>query len=187
MTQLLAAYQAPQRQYHTLQHLSECLALLSRHAALAEQPAEVEMALWFHDAVYAATAGDNEACSSAWVASSLGLAGAAPARIERISRLVLATRHTLLPQGRDAQLLVDIDLAILGAPPARFEQYEAQVRAEYGWVPGSLFRRGRRAILAHFLARDPLYHTPHLQAAFAAQARKNLIHALQRLAAGPGC
>lgn len=60
-------------------------------------------------------------------------------------------------------LLVDIDLSILGAPRARFDEYEAQVRAEYGWVPRFLFRTKRRDVLAGFLARHSIYNTPTLR------------------------
>jgi predicted metal-dependent HD superfamily phosphohydrolase len=34
-----------------------------------------------------------------------------------------------------ARLLVDMDLAIQGAPPQRFADYEAQVQREYAWAP----------------------------------------------------
>jgi predicted metal-dependent HD superfamily phosphohydrolase len=63
---------------------------------------------------------------------------------ERVRSLVLATRHCALPVTRDEQVLVDIDLAILGAEPARFAKYEQQIRAEYSFVPGFLFKRKRR-------------------------------------------
>jgi hypothetical protein len=36
----------------------------------------------------------------------------------------MATCHTAKPADADQQLLVDIDLAILGAEPARFAEYE---------------------------------------------------------------
>jgi len=49
--QLLAAWSETHRRYHTLQHLSECLAALELVRSTAPHPAEVEFALWFHDAV----------------------------------------------------------------------------------------------------------------------------------------
>ena len=63
--QLLQAYSEPQRHYHTLQHLAECLQLQSESAHLAQHPAEIAIALWFHDAVYDVKAHDNEARSAA--------------------------------------------------------------------------------------------------------------------------
>ncbi|MDR1076525.1 MAG: hypothetical protein LBL59_09595 [Xanthomonadaceae bacterium] len=52
LKQLLDAYAEPQRHYHTRQHLSECMDMQAATRQLAEHPAEVEMALWFHDAIY---------------------------------------------------------------------------------------------------------------------------------------
>ena len=57
---LLAAWREPQRHYHTLQHLEECLDHFDSARTLGEHAAEVELALWFHDAVYDVQAHDNE-------------------------------------------------------------------------------------------------------------------------------
>jgi predicted metal-dependent HD superfamily phosphohydrolase len=178
---LMDAYREPPRKYHTLQHLSECLALFDRHRSLALEPAEVEIALWFHDAIYEVRAGDNEARSAEWAAAALRSAGVAAGRIERVCAHILATRHSALPVGQDQALLLDIDLSILGAPAARFDEYETQVRAEYRWVPDFLFRRKRREILAEFLARDPIYATPALREVLEASARENLARSLEQL------
>ncbi|WP_222846704.1 HD domain-containing protein [Chitinolyticbacter meiyuanensis] len=177
---LLAAYAEPQRRYHTRQHLAECLALLMRYRDLAAEPAEVEIALWFHDAVYDVKASDNEARSADWAALELTAASVQPSRIARVRELILTTRHDAVPQGEDARLLVDIDLAILGSSPARFAEYQAQIRAEYAWVPGPVFRSKRRAILLALLARTPLYATPALHDEFEIQARSNLAAATRQ-------
>lgn len=178
---LLEAWSQPHRQYHTTRHLADCLALLEPVLQLAQQPAEVEVALWFHDAVYALKAKDNEAQSAGWATRALFEAGVDAARAARVDALVMATRHDALPRTPDEQLLVDIDLAILGADRERFDEYEVQVRQEYDWVPGALFRRKRREILAGFLARPAVYSTPHFAARFEVQARANLERSLQKL------
>lgn len=179
---LLARYAEPQRAYHTQQHLAECLALFDGFAALAERPAEVEMALWFHDAVYDVHRHDNEAQSADWARRALCDAGAPTAVAERVASLVLATRHSVAPATPDEQLLVDIDLAILGAAPARFAEYEAQIRREYAHVPPAVFNEKRGAILAGFLARPVLFGTEPLRRRFESQARRNLQGALAGVA-----
>jgi predicted metal-dependent HD superfamily phosphohydrolase len=179
--ELLARYAEPHRAYHTPQHLAECLALFEESRALAERPAEVEIALWFHDAIYDVHRHDNEATSADWARTALLSAGAAPDVAERVAALVLATRHSVAPATADEQLLVDIDLAILGAAPARFAEYEAQIRVEYGFVPPTVFNEKRGAILAGFLARPVLYGTAALRARFEAVARGNLQHAIASL------
>nr|WP_298137662.1 N-methyl-D-aspartate receptor NMDAR2C subunit [uncultured Pseudomonas sp.] len=182
MRQLLAAYQEPQRKYHTLQHLTECLAMLQEHLELAEQPGEVEMALWFHDAVYDVKASDNEQKSADWASRSLAEAGVAQAHIDGVVQLIMATCHSALPQGRDQQLLVDVDLSILGSPRARFVEYERQIAEEYSWVPEIFFRQKRGAVLEEFIARRPIYSTAALQQKLERQAQDNLAFSLERLA-----
>lgn len=181
MQALLTAYGEPQRKYHTLQHLQECLALFDQHLPVAAHPGEVEAAIWFHDAVYDVTAHDNEAKSAEWAAQALASAGVSQDHIVRIQDLIMATRHSTLPQGQDQIFLVDIDLAILGASRTRFAEYEAQIRSEYGWVPDPLFCSKRHEILSGFLSRSTLYHTPALHDLLEKQARANLAHALQAL------
>ncbi|HEX5737688.1 MAG TPA: N-methyl-D-aspartate receptor NMDAR2C subunit [Hydrogenophaga sp.] len=180
---LVTAYQEPQRHYHTLEHLSECMALFDDHRRLAAQPAEVEMALWFHDAVYDVKANDNEARSAEWAATALTNAGVNHQQVHRVVQHILATRHADTPEPGDQSLLVDVDMAILGAPRARFDAYEIQVRAEYAWVPETVFRQKRSEMLSAFLARPWLYNTPALRSMVETPARANLTRSLKALQA----
>jgi predicted metal-dependent HD superfamily phosphohydrolase len=178
--QLVAAYSEPQRHYHTLQHLRECLAHFDAAATLARRPAEVELALWFHDAVYDPQRSDNEERSADWAARSVRAAGCAAGCGEevaqRVAALVLATKSHEAPAGADAdtQLLLDIDLAILGASPARFAEYGRQIRAEYAHVPDGAFRARRKRVLSSFLARPRIYWTGAFHDALEERARANL-------------
>jgi predicted metal-dependent HD superfamily phosphohydrolase len=180
---LMAAYAEPHRKYHTLQHLDECLARLDELRSEAERPDEVELALWFHDAVYDTRRQDNEARSAEW-ARATALAHHLPGEVtERICRLILVARHDVEPEQADEKALVDVDLAILAAPPERFDEYEAQVREEYAWVPGVVFRARRRKLLKGFLARSSIFKTPKFVEAYEGRARANLERSLQRLGA----
>lgn len=174
MQRLLTAWAEPQRHYHTTQHLRECLSLLEPALDLALHPGEVELALWFHDAVYDPKGKDNEARSADWACQALAQAGADAAVQQRVRALIMATCHDAEPVDADARLLVDIDLAILGAAPARFAEYEAQVRAEYRWVPSWLYRRKRNEVLAGFLKRPAIYGTERFRERFEGRARENL-------------
>ena len=175
---LLAAYGAPERSYHTLQHLHECIERFEGCSDLAARPAEVEAALWFHDAVYDVRRSDNERRSADW-AHAAALASGVPADVaERLDALVMATRHAAPPVGADAELLVDIDLAILGADADRFAEYEQQIRREYAHVAAPAFAARRREILAAFLRGERIYATPRLHAELEQRARANLSLAL---------
>jgi predicted metal-dependent HD superfamily phosphohydrolase len=172
--QLVARYSEAHRKYHSLQHLSECIRVLEPALHLASCPAEVELALWFHDAIYEPQRSDNEEQSAAWARAALLESGAFSESAERLQRLVLATRHAALSNPPDEQLVVDVDLYILGAPEERFAQYERQIREEYAFVPNWLFRRKRRAILRGFLERPHIYSTQFFRAALEERARENL-------------
>jgi predicted metal-dependent HD superfamily phosphohydrolase len=175
---LLAGYNEAHRRYHTIQHLSECLAAFEQAIHLAPHPAEVEIALWFHDAIYDVTRDDNEERSAEWATAELEAAGAPAHAAERVSALVLATRHTAVRVTMDEQVLVDIDLGILGASEQRFAEYERQIRDEYAFVPSARFRRERRAILLSFLQRPRIYGTAHFHALLEEGARRNLQRAI---------
>ncbi len=180
---LLACWNEPARRYHTAQHLGECLHHFAAVRGEARRPAEVELALWFHDAVHDPRAGDNEQRSADWARSAALAAGVDPAAAARVHALVMATCHHAAPAGADEALLVDIDLAILGADASRFGEYERQVRAEYAWVPEALYRERRAAVLQGFLERPRLFTTDRFFAMLEDRARDNLRESIRRLAA----
>jgi predicted metal-dependent HD superfamily phosphohydrolase len=167
-------YNEPARQYHTLQHLGECLDLFESVMDLATHPAEVEMALWFHDAIYNTASHDNEAQSAQWARAELSKAGLWPEKIDRIQSLIMSTCHTALPITIDECLLVDIDLAILGSSAERFAEYEQQIRTEYNFVPETIFNQKRQEILQGFLDRSTIYSTEYFQDKLELLARANI-------------
>jgi len=181
LQRLLEAWREPQRRYHTLQHLAECIAAFAPARDLAHEPGEVELALWFHDAVYDVRRHDNEARSADWARDALVAAGVRADAAERVHGLVMATRHAAPAGTPDAMLLVDVDLSILGAPAARFAQYEAQVRDEYAWVDEATFRQRRREVLTGFLARPTIYATDPFRTRLEAAARANLERSIRQL------
>lgn len=180
--ELEAAWSEPHRHYHDNRHLGECLALWTRWRDQCDRPGEVAIALWFHDAVYDPKASGNEVNSAAWAARSLLNAGLPTETGQRVHDLVMATRHDTSAQGRDAKLIVDIDLAILGSPGERFERYDQDVRKEYAWIQGFRYRSQRAYVLQGFLDRARLYHGASAVELLEARARTNLAAAISRLA-----
>ena len=178
---LVASYSEPHRKYHTMQHLEECLAQLDRVRSEAERPAEVELALWFHDAIYDTLRKDNEKRSAEWARESALASGLSSEQANRVYELIMVTMHDAVPADRDALVLVDVDLSILGAAAARFDEYELQIQEEYKWVPEPLYRKARRQILRGFLERERIYNTEYFSGAHEAQARENLARSLKRL------
>ncbi|HEX2203282.1 MAG TPA: hypothetical protein VHG91_08290 [Longimicrobium sp.] len=177
---LCARYGEAHRGYHDLEHVAACLALAAESRALLRSPAEVELALWYHDAVYDPKRGDNEERSADLARDELRAQGLAESSIDTVHAHILATKHPSRPDDPDARLLVDIDLSILAADPERFDAYEAGVRKEYAWVPGFLFRRNRAAFLRELLASDRLFLTDLFHERFERRARENVARSLAR-------
>lgn len=170
---LIAAYSEKQRAYHTLQHLYECLVILDSIRSDLKDAYSVELALWYHDAVYDPQAKDNELKSAElfekYMAQDLSVE-----IVEKIKRWIIATQKHESTNELDLQFLLDIDLAILAASPERFEEYEQQIQQEYAWVDPDIYLIKRKQVLAHFYQAEPLYQTEYFQQNFEQKAKQNL-------------
>ena len=182
LAEIEAAHAQPPRAYHNFGHVQ---ALLQHHRDVAagpgwRQPREVALAMLYHDAVYEAGRGDNEARSAmmarAAIARWLPDAGV---DVERVAALIeLTARHGRLRGDEldaDAALFLDADMAILGAPAAVFDAYDRGIAEEYrGKVPGLLFRLNRRRFLKGVLAQPRIFFSDFFHERYDAQARANL-------------
>ena len=180
---LVRRWREPHRHYHTLVHLEACLAWLDWVAASADNAAEVELALWFHDAIYEPARADNERASAALAETQLRRLGVPEPSVLRVVQHVLATRGHRA-RSADGALVVDLDLSVLGASPEAYDRYERAIREEYRHVPDVAYRRGRGAVLREFAARPRIYETPALHELLEPQARRNLERALATLTEG---
>ena len=174
-TQLLDRWSEQQRRYHTTAHLLDVLSTLDLLCAPTVPPPVVQLAAWFHDAVYTGAAGADEEASAALAEHSLQKVGMAAAEVAEVVRLVLLTRdHSPALADRSGALLCDADLAVLGREPAGYARYQEQVRAEYAHVSEPDWRTGRSAVLQHLLDRRPLFTTPAAAARWERPAQANL-------------
>lgn len=178
---LVACYSAPERHYHTLEHIASCLVLLDELRSLAGRPDEVELALWTHDVIWEPLGTESELLSAGWMRQVGIVAGVNESILRRVADLIMATTHAHQAKGGDAALIQDLDLAILGADQERFDAYDAAIAAEYSTVPAAAFRAGRAQVLHQFLHRPAIYQTTACQTRFESYARANLARALGRL------
>ena len=188
---LLARYEQPHRKYHTSVHLSEMLTALKtlykrHHTAI---PRAVLLAAWFHDAVYEANPGEDEAASADLARTALTPLASTGSLTNRevtaIAHLIELTASHQLADGieeytsggltrADAAFFLDADLAILAADSPRYTRYVAGVRAEYAHYAPDAFTRGRAAILQGFLNRTAIYASDTAHLLWDAPARLNL-------------
>ena len=188
---LLERYEQPHRKYHTSVHLSEMLTALKtlykRHHTAT--PRAVLLAAWFHDAVYEANPGEDEAASADLARTTLTPLASTGSLTNRevtaIAHLIELTASHQLADGieeytsgaltrADAAFFLDADLAILAADSPRYTRYVAGVRAEYAYYAPDAFTRGRAAILQGFLNRTAIYASDTAHLLWDAPARLNL-------------
>lgn len=183
---LKTRYAEPQRHYHTWAHVEALRGHFDSVQDKFHDATGVLWALYWHDAIYDPQAGDNEDKSA-----DLLLAQAPQALAERslklAERVIRATQKHQVPAGlsdqdaADLALFLDIDLSILGAEDKIFDAYEAQIRAEYAFVPIDIYRQARAGILKGFLQRERLYFSDHYHNLWEIRARDNLRRSITRL------
>lgn len=202
--EMVRAYGADRRHYHTLSHVMWVLKRIGQIMGQSHQvpdrftyapmPGAVDSqfmrwqfrqrfnrlrwAAWFHDAVMSG-APDDEKKSSDLAAKTLSRVGLQPISDE-VAELVLSTAHETEPSG-DAAILNDADIAILGTDPEYFDEYERQVREEWAHVTDADFAAGRAKILSRFLDKPHIYATEAGRVWWEEQARKNLERSIRQL------
>ena len=89
-------YREAGRHYHTWSHVADCLRELRRaRQEFGQADAQaLELAVWFHDAVYEPGRQDNEALSAELALQWASILGLAPALGKRTAGLILATAHS---------------------------------------------------------------------------------------------
>lgn len=178
---LAKRYGERHRKYHNARHINDCLAQLDSSSHEGADDPMVEYAIWFHDAIYITFSSENELRSADWAANVIRQSGGFVERADLAHSLIMVTRHREAPTEPLHQLVVDIDLFILGTAPQQFDEFERQIRSEYWWIPAPIYRRRRAAILKSFLERPIIYSTREFVERFEAQARENIVSSLKAL------
>jgi len=148
------AYGGQARHYHNLDHLVHGLCEIRVWAANTQpDPADVEIikqAFWFHDAEYGhsgepGTLSNEEASAQLWLGSHLAQ------EMGDAAELIRATDHfqeaSITHRLKD--VLLSVDLAILGQDDEVYHNYAQAIRQEYSHLPDVKYRRDRASALAH--------------------------------------
>src|SRR5262249_53077887 len=173
---LVQAYSAPGRFYHTLDHVMAVLATVEILASCARNLSAVKLAAWLHDVIYDSRASDNEERSARHaegLCEELAIPEGPP-----VAALIRKPKTHVAEDDADAQVLIDADLAILGASEPDYRDYAKKIRQEYAWVPEPQYRQGRRRVLESFLSRPRIYH---FLGRLEEPARRNLAAEMARL------
>ena len=177
---LLARWSETHRKHHTVTHLHEMLDAIGllAGAGIEFDREAVELAAWFHDAVYEIGRDDNEDRSAELARELLA---SSPFRDE-VARLVLVTKtHEVADDDVNGAVLSDADLSVLGSDAFRYRSYAAAVRDEYAGVPDEVFKPARAQVLSSFLDGS-IFHTSAGRERWEETARRNIAEEIAALA-----
>lgn len=178
-------YEGDGRYYHDLHHIQNVLETLDRLSPHAQDLPAIQLAAWFHDAIYDVRRNDNEERSADYAADVLQALGLPAATIAKVAALIRATKHNrACPGDIDCQIMLDADLATFASDWETQVAIERAIRQEFAYVPEAAYREGRRAILQNFLKRDRIYYTEPMYREREAAARANIARSIAALRDG---
>jgi predicted metal-dependent HD superfamily phosphohydrolase len=179
---LVAAYCSAGRIYHTLDHIQAVLDWTDRLAVYARHLPVIGLAAWLHDSVYDTHEEDNEERSAAYAEELLNRVGIPQEITRAVRQMILSTKtHWADAEESDCHILLDADLAILGAPMEAYARYAQAIRQEYSWVRQEDYRAERKRLLEGLLQREHIYWTPLMRETLEQRARDNMQRELSSL------
>lgn len=172
-TQLIEKYmQRGLDMYHTVEHLAnmfQVLDLLSPGLTIEERQ-ELSLAIFYHDSF------PNERDSKDFMRRSLTRARGIVGDIDKIAQLILATEGHEHTGYFVSDLLVDLDLCILGSTPSGYRRYTQKVAAEFVPEMGvESYESARLSFLKHMEKRDWIFENPVFRNSFESFARSNML------------
>lgn len=181
--ELTVLYSDSSRAYHNINHIKDCfanLAQFSRENNISDsQFAILTLAIWYHDSIYDTKSATNEEASVKFFTKHSKLLKLKPKAVKEISTLILETK-THDSSTPNSELFLDIDLSILGASSADFNDYERNIRKEYSWVPEKDFARERKKLMNRLAKRKRIFKTEFFHSKLEKQAKRNLIAYLKK-------
>lgn len=172
---LINTYSNTARKYHNLEHIQHILHLLKEVKELVYCFPALQLCAWFHDYIYDPQTKDNELKSAIQATTILSKLNIDFEIIQLVKQIIISTqRHQPLINNLENLIFLDVDLAILGATPDRYQKYSQAIRKEYNHLSDHDYFQGRIKVLTKFLTRKRIYHTNHFRQQLELTARANL-------------
>ena len=174
LAELQAGYGHPSRHYHNEKHI---VAMLNGATGLEfNDPNMARLAIFFHDVIYDPTRSDNEQRSANLLREKLADLVVSE-RLDRAADIITATNDHKATGDHDTDLVLDLDMAILGQPWPVYLSYAQGVMAEYlPHIGDAAWRQGRISLFIDpTLAHRDIFITEHFKP-LETQARENLRH-----------
>ena len=180
VNRLMQRWQEPHRAYHTLTHLSNCLAALDvvKDNLTEDEIDRISIALYWHDAVYNPPNQNLEIKSAGVLREDLWDI-LPPERIGWIQWLIIITAHQTQtpPLTMEEKAICDVDLHELALPWDQFSENSRRIRKEYSCYSDIDFAKGRSDWAKQMLTK-PIFHSTRFSEDV---ARRNLERHIEEL------
>ncbi|WP_196888103.1 hypothetical protein [Aureivirga sp. CE67] len=167
-------YSEKQRHYHNLKHIESMLNSAMFFKNEIKDFDAFLFSIFFHDIVYVVSRNDNEKKSAEMASEYLKQLNVPELIIEKCREQIIATKYHENENCSDTSYLIDLDLAILGTPDEKYQEYATNIRKEYSRYPDFLYKRGRKKILKNFLEKESIYKTKYFQENYGEKAKENI-------------
>ena len=171
-TEIENEYSAETRYYHNLAHIDNMLSELKNIESNVKEKDALLFSIYYHDIIYNTAKSDNEFKSAMLFKK----------RIERtkftqlgkcVQQIELTKEHELSIDN-DTNILLDIDLSILGKSNKEYQEYSEDIRREYKMYSDYEYKNGRKKVLIELLKAPSIYKTDYFKEKYEAIARNNL-------------
>jgi predicted metal-dependent HD superfamily phosphohydrolase len=166
------SYSQKNRHYHNLNHLQNMFEDLKLVDEQIINKDALFFSIYYHDIIYKATKKDNEYQSA--LVLKRALEGSTFEDLDYCMEQIELTKSHELSDDKDTNILLDLDLGILGKDWESYLSYTKQIRQEYKIYPNFLYKKGRRKVLVHFLELESIFKTTFFKEKYEQQARANL-------------
>ncbi|MFD1770596.1 HD domain-containing protein [Sphingobacterium suaedae] len=174
-SELVDAYGNPGRYYHNLTHIRHMLSEAESARDTINDYDSLLLAVFYHDVVYDPTSTTNEENSVRFAKRHLLQLHVGTDQLHVVEAHILATKNHQQSTVADRNILLDVDLAILGQPWPRYYIYVQAIRREYSMYSDPEYTAGRLAVLSTFLGKDAVYKTLPFRRRYEKQAQKNIL------------
>jgi predicted metal-dependent HD superfamily phosphohydrolase len=157
-----------------------CFGQLDLAYTLIQDPDAVEMALWFHDAIYTPSSSENEKESAEFFVRA-ARDHFQPSFIRKVYELILVTAHKELAQECNKQFVADIDLSSFGVDWEEFLRDTKALREEEADSSDAVFYPAHAKFLNSLPGRPRIFGTEFFYGRYEHRARENVTRLLADL------
>lgn len=173
------SYSSESRYYHNLIHINNMISELKNVISEVKEPDALLFSIYYHDIIYSTSNSNNEHRSAMLFEKRIEQTDFQ--YIDKCKEQIELTKEHKRSEDNDTNILLDLDLTILGKSRIEYLVYCQNIRKEYNMFSDLEYRTGRKKVLVRILDLSSIYKTDHFSTKYEENARINLTYELNSL------